>query len=65
MRALLEPIYKASLYVQSTPDHRDQRYSALYRVLTTIDFILTYLERVKDSLTYTDVVHYKTTVNLG
>jgi hypothetical protein len=65
MRALLEPIYKASLYVQSTPDHRDQRYSALHKVLTTMDFILTHLERAKDSPTYTDAVHYKTVVNLG
>jgi hypothetical protein len=65
MRALLEPIYKASLYAQSTPDHRDQRHSALHEVLTTMDFILTYLERAKDSPTYTDTVHYKTAVNLG
>jgi hypothetical protein len=65
MRALLEPIYKASLYVQSTPDHRDQRHGALHEVLTTMDFILTHLERAKDSPTYTDAVHYKTAVNLG
>jgi hypothetical protein len=30
-----------------------------------MDFILTHLKRAKDSSTYTDTVHYKTTVNLG
>jgi hypothetical protein len=65
LSALLESIYKTSLYVQPTPDHWYQRHGALHEVLTTMDFILTHLGRAKDSSTYTDAVLYKTAVNLG
>lgn len=64
LRDLLAPIYEASLHVQSTPSH-DQTHGALHEVLTSMDFVLTHLERAKDSETYTRAIHYKTAVNLG
>jgi hypothetical protein len=65
MLALLEPIYEASLHVQSTPDHLQQTHGALHEVLTSMDYILTTLEAAKNTTTYTDAVHFKTSVNLG
>ena len=50
LRDLLEPIYEASLHVQSTPSH-SQTHGALHEVLTTMDYVLTHLERAKDSET--------------
>lgn len=65
MLALLEPIYEASLHVQSTPDHLKQTHGALHEVLTSMDYILTTLEAAKNTTTYTDTVHFRTSVNLG
>lgn len=65
MHALLKPIYMASLFVQSTPDHLEQRHGALHEVLTLMDWLLTHLEAAKTSETYTNAVHFKTSVNLG
>jgi hypothetical protein len=65
MLALLEPIYEASLHVQSTPDHLQQTHGALHEVLTSMDYILTTLEAAKNTTTYTDAVHFRTSVNLG
>jgi hypothetical protein len=65
MLGLLEPIYEASLHVQSTPDHLQQTYGTLHEVLTSMDYILTTLEAAKDTTTYADTVHFRTSVNLG
>lgn len=65
LHALLKPMYRALLHVQSTPDHLQQKHGALHEVLTTMDFLLSHLETAKAKETYTNAVHYRTSVNLG
>jgi hypothetical protein len=58
LKALLAPIYKCSLRVQEVN-------SPLYDVLTTMDFVLTYLEMAKEQATEVEASYYKVCVNLG
>jgi len=58
LKALLKPIYNASMKVQSHD-------TGLHEVLTSMDFILTYLEAAKQKITTTDGSYFKACVNLG
>jgi hypothetical protein len=58
LKALLEPIYHASMKVQSHD-------TGLHEVLTSMDFILTHLETAKQKITTTDGSYFKACVNLG
>jgi hypothetical protein len=58
LKALLEPIYDASMKVQSHD-------TGLHEVLTSMDFILTHLEAAKQKITTTDGSYFKACVNLG
>lgn len=64
LHALLEPVYRASLHVQFTPDHLEKTHGALHEVLTTTDFLLSHLETAKTKETYTNAAHHRTFVNL-
>jgi hypothetical protein len=61
MKALLEPITEASKRVQT----KGTKHGALHETLTTMDYILTHLEGIKDRLTDTDSITWRTSVILG
>jgi hypothetical protein len=58
LKALLEPIYKASMKVQS-------RDTGMYEILTSMGFVLSCLEEAKGKYTHINASYFKAYVNLG
>lgn len=64
LHTLLEPIYECSLNVQSAS--LNGSHGALHEVLTTMDYLLNYLEETKQRLSDPKIVtHFKASINLG